>query len=147
MRQKTVLLVDDEQAFLEALEDALTFEGYRVLKARDVAAALQLLQRERIDLISIDIMLPAGERLESSVESQRAGVYLCEQVSKQYPSLNAFCLSVVSDVSTIRKIEKLGVKFLSKGETPLRTVLSMMKARLEGVPYRPRFSRVSNLRS
>jgi DNA-binding response OmpR family regulator len=31
---KVVLLVDDEQLFLEALEDALTHEGYHVLKAR-----------------------------------------------------------------------------------------------------------------
>ena len=33
MPPKTILLIDDEQGLLEALEDALTHEGHRVLKA------------------------------------------------------------------------------------------------------------------
>jgi CheY-like chemotaxis protein len=134
---KTVLLVDDEQAFLEPLEDALVFEGYRVLKARDVSTALDILYRERIDLVSVDIMLSPGGRLEGSVDSQRAGVYLCERLSSDFPRLDAFCLSVVSDHITIRQVEKCGVQFIRKGETPLRTVIGMMKARLRGVPYTP----------
>jgi DNA-binding NarL/FixJ family response regulator len=134
---KTVLLVDDEQAFLEPLDDALTFEGYRVLKARDVSAALEILQNERIDLVSVDIMLSPGARLEGVVDSQRAGVYLCEWVSKEYPRLDAFCISVVSDHATIRQIERCGFQFIGKGETSLRTVIEMMKAKLRGVPYSP----------
>lgn len=137
MGPKTVLLVDDEQAFLEPLEDALIHEGYRVLKARDVSTALEILKREHVDLISVDIMLSPGARLEGTVDSQHAGVYLCEQISREYPRLNAFCISVVSDDATIRHIERQGVQFLGKGETPLRTVLSMMKSRLKGVPRSP----------
>lgn len=135
MAQKTVLLVDDEQAFLEALEDALRYEGYRVLKARDVSTALDILTRERVDLVSIDIMLSPGTQLEGKVEAQRAGIYLCERIAKEYPSIDAFCLSVVSDRATIRRIQDLGIRFVSKGETPLRTVLNMMKSRLTGVAY------------
>jgi DNA-binding response OmpR family regulator len=132
---KTVLLVDDEQMFLEALEDALTYEGYRVLKARDASTALEILRQEHVDVVSIDIMLSPGAQLEGSVNSQEAGVYLCERVTREYPHVDAFCLSVASDTETIRRIKRLGVPFLPKGETPLRTVLNMMRARLTGIAY------------
>jgi DNA-binding NarL/FixJ family response regulator len=124
--------VDDEQLFLEALEDALIFDKHRVLKARDVSTALDILKKERIDLITIDIMLSPGAALESTVSSQRAGVYLCEKVAREYPLVSAFCLSVVNDPETIRRIRRLGIPFLRKGETPLRTVLSMINVRLAG---------------
>lgn len=130
MAQKTILLVDDEQMFLEALEDALTFEGYRVLKARDVATALNTLRANQIDLITIDIMLSPGKGLEGVIESQNAGYHLCRQVAKSYPTLPAYCLSVVNDSVTIDKIRGFGIGFLRKGETPLRTVLSIINSRL-----------------
>jgi len=128
-----VLLVDDEQPFLEALEDALLFEKHRVLKARDVSTALDILEHEHVDLVTIDIMLSPGERLETVLKSQEAGVYLCQKVAKDYPNISAFCLSVVNDPQTIRRIKRLGIPFLRKGETPLRTVLSMISVRLAGI--------------
>ena len=57
MNQKTVPLIDDEQTFLEALEDALVFAAIRVLKARDASTALDILAREKVDLVTIDVML------------------------------------------------------------------------------------------
>ena len=133
MSQRTVLLVDDEQPFLEALEDALVFDKHRVLKARDVATALEILKKEKVDLITIDIMLSPGEALESTVSSQMAGVYLCERVANDYPLISAFCLSVVNDPQTIKRVRRLGIHFLRKGETPLRTILSMINVRLAGI--------------
>jgi DNA-binding NarL/FixJ family response regulator len=130
--QKTILLIDDEQGFLEPLEDALIHEGYHVLKARDASTALEMLKRERIDLVSVDIMLSPGTQLEGKVDAQQAGVYLCELIAREYPNLDAFCLTVVTDEKTIRHIKRLGIRFLPKGETPLRTVLDLMRSRLTG---------------
>jgi two-component system response regulator VanR len=137
--QRTVLLVDDEQLFLEALEDALVFAKHRVLKARDVATALEILRKEKVDLITIDVMLSPGPALESTVSSQLAGLYLCEKVVKEYPLVSAFCLSVVNDPETIKRIRRLGIQFLRKGETPLRTVLSMINVRLAGIEDAERY--------
>ena len=131
MAQKTILLVDDEQMYLEALEDALTYEGYRVLKARDVETALNILRSTDIDLMTIDIMLSPGRRLEGVIESKDAGYHLCRQVSKTYPHLPAYALSVVNDPAMIANIQKLGIRFLRKGETPLRTVLEIIRERLD----------------
>ena len=130
MGPKTILLADDEQAFLEALEDALTFEGYRVLKARDVETALNILRNNQVDLMTVDIMMSPGKGLEGLIESKDAGYHLCRQIAKTYPLLPAYALSVVNDAQMIAKIQKLGIRFLRKGETPLRTVINIIKERL-----------------
>jgi CheY-like chemotaxis protein len=135
LQNKTALLIDDEQAFLEPLADALEFEGVRVLKARSAEEALQVLQQQHIDLVTIDIMLDPGQELGAHVESHSTGLFLCREIRKKYPQLDAFCISVISDISTIREIESLGIRFLRKGETPLRTVLNMLRSRLTGIAY------------
>lgn len=135
MQTKTILLIDDEQAFLEPLVDALEFEGYRTLKARTADEALEILKRERVDLVTIDIMLDPGESLKNHVDSHSTGLFLCEEITRKYPQIDAFCISVVSEMRTIRKIESLGIRFLRKGETPLRTVLNMLRSRLTGIAY------------
>ena len=133
LRTKTALLIDDEQGFLEPLADALESEGVQVLKARTAEQALQLLTQEHVDLVTIDIMLDPGQSLEDLVDSHSTGLFLCSEIRKKYPEIDAFCISVVSDVGIIHEIESLGIRFLRKGETPLRTVLNMLRSRLTGI--------------
>lgn len=135
MNKKTVLLIDDEQTFLEPLADALESDGHRVLKARTAEEAFQILDKEHVDLVTIDIMMDPGEAFIDDVDSHKTGLYLCEEIRKEWPQIDAFCISVVSEVAIIKKIEKLGIRFLRKGETPLRTVLDMMRSRLTGIAY------------
>jgi DNA-binding NarL/FixJ family response regulator len=135
LQTKTALLIDDEQGFLEPLADALEFEGVRVLKARTAQDALELLAKEQVDLVTIDIMLDPGARLAAKVKSHSAGLFLCREIKRKYPFIAAFCISVISDIATIREIESLGVRFLRKGETPLRTVLNMLRSKLTGLAY------------
>jgi DNA-binding response OmpR family regulator len=142
--QKTVLLVDDEQGFLEALADALEHENYRVLKATSVEDALNIFKREKVDLASVDIMMPPGAEFEAETGSHEAGILLCKKITRLYPKTDVFCLSVVSEQRIIHEIESLGVKFLRKGETPLRTVLNMMRSRLTGIAYSTEFGRGRN---
>lgn len=134
-QSKTVLLIDDEQAFLEPLADALEYEGYRVLKARTADEALNLLAKEPVSLVTVDIMLDPGDRLGEEVDSHGTGLFLCRYIREKYPEMDAFCISVVSDIGTIMKVESLGIRFLRKGETPLRTVLNMLRSRLTGIAY------------
>jgi CheY-like chemotaxis protein len=133
--QKTILLVDDEQWFLEALADALEHEGHRVLKARSVSQALELLGSEPVDLITIDIMLDPGAAHEAQVGSQDAGLFLCREVRRKFPTMAALSISVVSDMQTIRTIEAMRIKFVRKGETPLNTVLRIINSKLVGTTF------------
>jgi CheY-like chemotaxis protein len=138
VQQKTILLIDDEQGLLEALEDALTHEGFRVLKASTGEEALATLAREHVDLATIDVMMPPGPSLEDKTSSQRTGLYVCREIVHLYPKLELFCLSVVNDREVIREIQSLGVRFLRKGETPLRTVLQMIQSRITGLAFSTR---------
>ena len=135
---KTILLIDDEQSFLEALAEALEYEGYRILKAQNAAEALSILEQETVNLVTIDIMLDPGDNLQNKVYNHYTGFFLCEEITRKYPNIDAFSISVISDMSMIKKIESLGIRFIRKGETPLRTVLNMIRSRLTGIAFSTR---------
>jgi two-component system, OmpR family, response regulator len=60
----TILLVDDEEAVQKLLTYPLEREGFRVLQARDGREALSRFEREHVDLVVLDLMLPAVDGLE-----------------------------------------------------------------------------------
>ncbi|CAN93328.1 unnamed protein product [Sorangium cellulosum So ce56] len=57
-RRKQILIVDDDQEIREMLEITLEEEGYDVLSASDGEAALALLERNRPNLILLDMRMP-----------------------------------------------------------------------------------------
>lgn len=58
MSAERVLVVEDEEAFVDALTVALTREGFDVAVARDGAEALEAFAADPPDLILLDLMLP-----------------------------------------------------------------------------------------
>jgi DNA-binding response OmpR family regulator len=60
----TILLVDDEDAVQKLLAYPLERDGFRVVQARDGEEALERFERERIDLVVLDVMLPKLDGLE-----------------------------------------------------------------------------------
>ena len=59
-----VLVVEDDPGILRTVADNLRFEQYEVITASDGESAYVLQQRERIDLIVLDLMLPRMSGLE-----------------------------------------------------------------------------------
>jgi CheY-like chemotaxis protein len=55
---KTILVVDDEYAIVEALAALLADEGYRVVTAMNGKEALERLEAELPDLVLLDVMMP-----------------------------------------------------------------------------------------
>jgi DNA-binding response OmpR family regulator len=55
---KTVLLVDDEPALLDLLEDYLRDEGFSVVRAADGPSAIALFEQHLPDLVVLDVNLP-----------------------------------------------------------------------------------------
>src|SRR6266511_1195194 len=60
----TVLVVDDEPTIREIVVGYLAREGYRTLEAADGDRARELLERDRPDLVVLDVMLPGTDGLE-----------------------------------------------------------------------------------
>ena len=54
----TILVVEDEESFVDALTLSLQRDGFRVLIARDGLEALEIFKRESPDLVLLDVMLP-----------------------------------------------------------------------------------------
>lgn len=60
----TILVVDDEKEIRDLLEINLNSEGYNVFKASCGEEALEILDREEISLMVLDIMMPGIDGLE-----------------------------------------------------------------------------------
>ncbi|MFI4981168.1 MAG: response regulator [Nevskiales bacterium] len=59
-----ILVVDDEPAIRRLLRSTLGVQDYTVLEAASVAQALEVLVREKFDLIILDLGLPDGDGFE-----------------------------------------------------------------------------------
>jgi two-component system alkaline phosphatase synthesis response regulator PhoP len=53
-----VLVADDEAELLELLKFSLTAAGYEVVPVKNGKIALELAQKEKFDLIILDVMMP-----------------------------------------------------------------------------------------
>lgn len=58
LEQQLVLVVDDEVAVADLLEDALTLGGYQTLRAANGMEALRLVRENSPDLLLLDINMP-----------------------------------------------------------------------------------------
>jgi CheY-like chemotaxis protein len=77
----SVLVVDDEPTIAEVVSRYLERAGYRTRVAADGAQALELVARQRPDLIVLDLMLPGIDGLEvmrrlRQPERERIGLIL-----------------------------------------------------------------------
>src|ERR1700743_2662721 len=59
-----ILVVDDVEANRESLRRRLARHGYEVMTAVDGITALQVIEREALDLILLDVMMPGMSGLE-----------------------------------------------------------------------------------
>ncbi len=62
--EATLLLVEDEESFIDALTVGLTREGFKVVVARDGAEALACFDQVAPDLVLLDVMLPKMSGLD-----------------------------------------------------------------------------------
>ena len=63
-----ILVCDDDKEIVEAIDIYLSQEGYEVLKAYDGIQALKLLEREQVDLLVIDVMMPKLDGIRATLK-------------------------------------------------------------------------------
>lgn len=59
-----VLIIEDEEKIARFIELELLHEGYEVVKANNGRSGLEILEKEKVDLILLDIMIPQINGLE-----------------------------------------------------------------------------------
>lgn len=61
---QTILVVDDEPEIVEILRDYLEADGFRVLTSPDGSTALDMLGRESVDCVLLDVTMPGPSGFE-----------------------------------------------------------------------------------
>ena len=66
---KTILVLDDEESIRTLLNDILTDEGYKVILSDDGEEVMNILKKEKINLIITDMMMPKanGQEVYTSI--------------------------------------------------------------------------------
>jgi diguanylate cyclase (GGDEF)-like protein/PAS domain S-box-containing protein len=115
-RQRTLLLVDDEDNIVAALRRLLRSEGWLVLSATSAEQALQLMARHEVDVILSDQRMPG-----------MTGVELLRRAKQLYPDTIRLVLSGYTELQSITDAINEGAiyRFLAKpwDDEPLRAHL------------------------
>jgi CheY-like chemotaxis protein len=74
--KETVLVVDDQEEVRRFAAAALEEYGYRVFSADNAASALQICQREPVDLVLTDVVMPrvGGQELAAGLKFLKPGI-------------------------------------------------------------------------
>ncbi|GFP74362.1 response regulator transcription factor [Clostridium fungisolvens] len=68
MEKETILIVDDEKEIRDLVEIYLKNDGYNTIKASDGQEALEVLEKNDVDLIILDVMMPKLDGIEACMK-------------------------------------------------------------------------------
>src|SRR5712691_4640451 len=123
-RQK-ILVIEDDPVARADLEARLEANGYIVARAADAASAMTVVNRERPDLILLDLGLPAGD-----------GFLVLERLRK-IGTLSAIPVLVVtgrSDPETRKRVAAMGIASLLVKPVGTEALLGAIGSALETKP-------------
>lgn len=63
---KKVMIVEDQFFLAEMIRTRMEFLGYKTIYAEHGARALELLQKEPVDLVIMDVMMPVMDGIEAT---------------------------------------------------------------------------------
>jgi two-component system response regulator RegX3 len=118
----TVLVVEDEESFVDALTVGLQREGFRVQVATDGAQALELFDVVRPDLVLLDVMLP-----------KISGVDVCRQIRKRSTVPIIMVTAKSAEIDTVVGLEVGADDYVTKPYR-LRELVARMRAVLRRAP-------------
>ena len=102
-RRKTILIVDDDEGMRETLT-AMLRRDYRVLRAATGEAALQMMEKEDVDLMLLDVRLPGI-----------SGFEVLKIVKENYPYVEVIVISVVKELDAAIEAMRYGAyHYISK---------------------------------
>jgi two-component system nitrogen regulation response regulator NtrX len=116
----SILVVDDEKDIRQICVRALTNAGYKAFTAPDAALAREIIAREALDMLIVDIYMPEED-----------GISLLRHVHETQPGLPAILITGFAGTNTVIDAIRLNVRdYLCKPFT-FQQLLSAVKAGLE----------------
>lgn len=116
MNAPVVLLVEDEESFVDALLVGLTREGFKVEVARDGYEALERFDLVRPDLVLLDVMLP-----------RISGIDVCRQLRKRTQVPIIMVTAKSSEIDTVVGLEVGADDYVTKPYR-IRELVARMRA-------------------
>jgi DNA-binding NtrC family response regulator len=104
MREKNILIADDDKIILDSLCEFLSLEGFRTKGAETLKAALTELEKQNYNLVITDINLPDGNGFE-----------LLDTVEKNYPQTVVIAITGYGSIeSAVKAIRRGAYEYLTK---------------------------------
>jgi len=116
MSSNVVLLVEDEESYIEALEIGLRREGFVLEVARDGAEALERLDAVAPDLVLLDVMLPGI-----------SGIDVCREIRSRSDVPIIMVTAKGSEIDTVVGLEVGADDYVTKPYR-LRELVARMRA-------------------
>ena len=122
-----ILVCDDDKEIVEAIEIYLTQDGHQVLEAYDGIEAVEILKKESVDLLIMDIMMPRLDGIRATLKI------------REYSSIPIIILSAKSeDADKILGLNIGADDYVTKPFNPLELV-ARVKSQLR------RYTKLGNL--
>lgn len=116
MGEGTVLVVEDEASFVEALTIGLRREGFEVVVAVDGAEALEIFDATQPDIVLLDVMLP-----------KVSGIDVCRQLRKKTQVPIIMVTAKGAEIDTVVGLEVGADDYVTKPYR-LRELVARMRA-------------------
>jgi len=99
-----ILIIDDEPGIRQALASILEDEKYRVYTAEDAVAGMEILDRNKIDVVFLDVLLP-----------KLGGLEALEHIRGSWPELEVVMISGHANIDmAVRAVKGGAFDFLEK---------------------------------
>lgn len=118
-KEKTILIIEDEQTLLKLLQKEFEREGIKTLAAIDGERGIFLAKKEKPNLILLDIILPKKSGFDVLQELKQ------DPATKNIPVI---VLTNLSDIVDVEKVLELGaVTYLIKSNYSLEEIVDKAK--------------------
>ena len=123
--KNTIMVVDDDELFLEELSEALALSGYNMIAASDPNEVIDLAAGLKPKLILLDIKMPG----KTGIEIAREISHLSDFANIPIIAMSGFFQDEATLLNEVR-----GIKKLVKKPFNLADILTVIKKTLKEVP-------------
>lgn len=126
-----VLIIDDEEKLRSLLGRIIALEGFTVIQAGTIKAAMKLLEKEKADVVLCDVKLPDGN-----------GVDFVKQVKPLYPQLEIILLTAYGNIGDgVQAMKNGAFDYITKGDDNDK-IIPLLNRALEKVQLQKRIAQL-----
>ena len=137
MSDINILVVDDEKEIADLIEIYLVSDGYKVFKAENASKGLEILAREEVHLVLLDIMMPGMNGLEMCKKIRETNNIPIIMLSAKSTDLDKILgLGTGADDYVVKPFNPLELTARVKSQLRRYTQLGNLNQQAEGQVYK-----------